>query len=94
MREGVWRGWEGGKKVKMVGKVGVGGGVVGRGGGGGGFFFSSRRRHTRSLCDWSSDVCSSDLHVPNTLRSDMQIGINFYIIRVYISHQNFTVTEN
>src|SRR5260221_435555 len=23
-------------------------------------FFSSRRRHTRSLCDWSSDVCSSD----------------------------------
>ena len=26
------------------------------------FFFSSRRRHTRSLCNWSSDVCSSDLH--------------------------------
>src|SRR5260221_4228944 len=25
------------------------------------FLFSSRRRHTRSLCDWSSDVCSSDL---------------------------------
>src|SRR5690349_22990247 len=25
------------------------------------FFFSSRRRHTRSLRDWSSDVCSSDL---------------------------------
>src|SRR5204862_3742141 len=24
--------------------------------------FSSRRRHTRSLRDWSSDVCSSDLH--------------------------------
>src|SRR5260221_552395 len=23
--------------------------------------FSSKRRHTRSLCDWSSDVCSSDL---------------------------------
>src|SRR6266496_4967443 len=23
-------------------------------------FFSSRRRHTRSLRDWSSDVCSSD----------------------------------
>src|SRR5438132_2398900 len=31
------------------------------------FFFSSRRRHTRSLCDWSSDVCSSDL--PPTRRS-------------------------
>src|SRR5689334_23788394 len=24
-------------------------------------FFSSRRRHTRWNCDWSSDVCSSDL---------------------------------
>src|SRR5260221_9376463 len=31
------------------------------------FFFSSRRRHTRSLCDWSSDVCSSDL--PASLRA-------------------------
>src|SRR5690242_21158603 len=28
------------------------------------FFFSSRRRHTRLTCDWSSDVCSSDLSVP------------------------------
>src|SRR6266480_3167918 len=30
------------------------------------FFFSSRRRHTRLTCDWSSDVCSSDL----VLRAD------------------------
>src|SRR5947207_5171607 len=29
-------------------------------------FFSSRRRHTRSLCDWSSDVCSSDLFAAGT----------------------------
>src|SRR2546426_4688178 len=28
------------------------------------FFFSSRRRHTRLQGDWSSDVCSSDLHNP------------------------------
>src|SRR2546430_7224775 len=28
------------------------------------FFFSSRRRHTRFDCDWSSDVCSSDLNAP------------------------------
>src|SRR2546430_14773570 len=28
------------------------------------FFFSSRRRHTRFDCDWSSDVCSSDLFPP------------------------------
>src|ERR1039457_2245597 len=27
------------------------------------YFFSSRRRHTRLQGDWSSDVCSSDLHV-------------------------------
>src|SRR5437588_11395410 len=35
------------------------------------FFFSSRRRHTRSLCDWSSDVCSSDLadFSPEVIRS-------------------------
>src|SRR5260221_4928507 len=33
------------------------------------FFFSSRRRHTRSLCDWSSDVCSSDLLIENQLKA-------------------------
>src|SRR5688572_31339185 len=31
------------------------------------FFFSSRRRHTRFDCDWSSDVCSSDLGPGNPL---------------------------
>src|SRR5216683_4086982 len=31
------------------------------------FFFSSRRRHTRSDRDWSSDVCSSDLEVADTV---------------------------
>src|SRR5260370_42330209 len=35
------------------------------------FFFSSRRRHTRFKCDWSSDVCSSDLK--NTLRNILSI---------------------
>src|SRR5467141_5060456 len=34
------------------------------------FFFSSRRRHTRFKCDWSSDVCSSDL------------GLSFWMDRV------------
>src|SRR5689334_11947260 len=32
------------------------------------FFFSSRRRHTRWNCDWSSDVCSSDLPAPLAIR--------------------------
>src|SRR6266480_5342806 len=31
------------------------------------FFFSSRRRHTRLTCDWSSDVCSSDLFSPELI---------------------------
>src|SRR5882762_1664337 len=31
------------------------------------FFFSSRRRHTRFKCDWSSDVCSSDLFAQGLL---------------------------
>src|SRR2546430_13603365 len=34
------------------------------------FFFSSRRRHTRFDCDWSSDVCSSDLKVVVRIASD------------------------
>src|SRR5690349_24145244 len=46
------------------------------------FFFSSRRRHTRSLRDWSSDVCSSDLlegqprrfRAPAHRRDDLRAG--------------------
>src|SRR2546430_5292675 len=34
------------------------------------FFFSSRRRHTRFDCDWSSDVCSSDLVFTETPTRD------------------------
>src|SRR5438309_6670458 len=34
------------------------------------FFFSSRRRHTRWNCDWSSDVCSSDLDYVLTANRD------------------------
>src|SRR5947207_7457877 len=37
------------------------------------FFFSSRRRHTRSLCDWSSDVCSSDLTRPGIMVGRLRI---------------------
>src|SRR5690349_23725689 len=43
------------------------------------FFFSSRRRHTRSLRDWSSDVCSSDLdegrpHVAGEIHLQVRIA--------------------
>src|SRR6266496_5857732 len=40
------------------------------------FFFSSRRRHTRSLRDWSSDVCSSDL-----LAAGGTLALNQYLER-------------
>src|SRR5689334_24538931 len=43
------------------------------------FFFSSRRRHTRWNCDWSSDVCSSDLLPP--VRDDLTEAEHFlYLI--------------
>src|SRR5256886_3678447 len=38
------------------------------------FFFSSRRRHTRFDCDWSSDVCSSDL----ALESPVNVSVYPY----------------
>src|SRR5215213_7306963 len=38
------------------------------------FFFSSRRRHTRLVSDWSSDVCSSDLHVHGAPEPDIHVG--------------------
>src|SRR6201996_3865374 len=36
------------------------------------FFFSSRRRHTRFDCDWSSDVCSSDLGLDFSLSAEQE----------------------
>src|SRR5215203_230385 len=38
------------------------------------FFFSSRRRHTRYWRDWSSDVCSSDLHLLEAEREAVLLG--------------------
>src|SRR5690606_9774366 len=38
------------------------------------FFFSSRRRHTRFSRDWSSDVCSSDLHERGPQRTSIDPG--------------------
>src|SRR5260370_27666042 len=41
------------------------------------FFFSSRRRHTRFKCDWSSDVCSSDLYTLFAPASDVLEALTF-----------------
>src|SRR3989338_10652043 len=43
------------------------------------FFFSSRRRHTRWNCDWSSDVCSSDLYDQIPLIKEMLDAFNVAI---------------
>src|SRR5688572_32840651 len=39
------------------------------------FFFSSRRRHTRFDCDWSSDVCSSDLEIRRNGRKEPERAV-------------------
>src|SRR2546429_6616259 len=46
------------------------------------FFFSSRRRHTRCSRDWSSDVCSSDLIIPNAEVNVFPRGIALALIAV------------
>src|SRR6266480_1950529 len=56
------------------------------------FFFSSRRRHTRLTCDWSSDVCSSDLPLGgflnlSGLRANSLTGPDFAIARVLYYRQ-------
>src|SRR5215204_7657909 len=52
------------------------------------FFFSSRRRHTRSLCDWSSDVCSSDL-LPAPRVNFVRVVINGESWGVFLNAQQF-----
>src|SRR5689334_23727892 len=51
------------------------------------FFFSSRRRHTRWNCDWSSDVCSSDL--PNRSRMIYPCSVTAAKRRVRAMHSCF-----
>src|SRR2546427_2192010 len=55
------------------------------------FFFSSRRRHTRFDCDWSSDVCSSDLMrspiFPVLLRGPAPMVGAVYTLRLRSRHR-------
>src|SRR5690242_9829503 len=44
------------------------------------FFFSSRRRHTRLTCDWSSDVCSSEVS-PQDITEDMLLEYLVYLAK-------------
>src|SRR2546430_1040383 len=49
------------------------------------FFFSSRRRHTRFDCDWSSDVCSSDLLSRSERRVDPLSSMTAALIVVTVT---------
>src|SRR2546430_12688055 len=49
-------------------------------------FFSSRRRHTRFDCDWSSDVCSSDLHRFVSERAAVLLGRPLGELRLVTAH--------
>src|SRR5260370_26493600 len=55
------------------------------------FFFSSRRRHTRFKCDWSSDVCSSDLDEVRH-KNDMNYNPGQQLI-VYLASEGSPVQE-
>src|SRR5256886_4686243 len=64
------------------------------------FFFSSRRRHTRFDCDWSSDVCSSDLvasigtlAVLVKFRADFGIVTEPTELRLCLAHKGFVWLE-
>src|SRR5205085_5665735 len=46
---------------------------------------SSRRRHTRFDCDWSSDVCSSDLNIKSASKSLISALIGVAIDRGFIT---------
>src|SRR2546430_8987572 len=46
------------------------------------FFFSSRRRHTRFDCDWSSDVCSSDLGISPLITAGAPAGTRRWFERI------------
>src|SRR3712207_9372712 len=54
------------------------------------FFFSSRRRHTRYWRDWSSDVCSSDLHrgrvlIAEPLQRQRPGGVDSAVVAAHVA---------
>src|SRR5256885_17007722 len=46
------------------------------------FFVSSRRRHTRLQGDWSSDVCSSDLHRTRATVKTLPVNVRRTLLMV------------
>src|SRR2546430_7137771 len=58
------------------------------------FFFSSRRRHTRFDCDWSSDVCSSDLFEIARLSPSQTLLERFFFHERFELFHSGTVLED
>src|SRR5256886_8265258 len=58
------------------------------------FFFSSRRRHTRFDCDWSSDVCSSDLICATAVDAAIGAGAEYADARAVVRRGQFVTTKN
>src|SRR5260370_38069032 len=56
------------------------------------FFFSSRRRHTRFKCDWSSDVCSSDLYGEHYAEACEQGRLRLFSYRTGTAQPRITVS--
>src|SRR2546430_9480605 len=56
------------------------------------FFFSSRRRHTRFDCDWSSDVCSSDLRHSHAAWQ-VDAGANIKVVSDILGHRSSSSTS-
>src|SRR5260370_10155885 len=48
------------------------------------FLISSRRRHTRFKCDWSSDVCSSDLKEEDGIRDSSVTGVQTCALPIFV----------
>src|SRR5256886_3719590 len=63
------------------------------------FFFSSRRRHTRFDCDWSSDVCSSDLDIQSIFQVvirtlEEHLPVDFCCICLYDPAENCLIVTS
>src|SRR2546430_10632524 len=56
------------------------------------FFFSSRRRHTRFDCDWSSDVCSSDLRSAAQMVS-YELALTMSLVGVLLMAGTFNLRD-
>src|SRR2546430_13221511 len=58
------------------------------------FFFSSRRRHTRFDCDWSSDVCSSDLRRESTRNTPtVQLPVSKTVVAALLGMKKETLSR-